>query len=295
MTAIAYGWPRAVRRVPSSGSTATSTSGPPPAPTRSPLNSIGASSFSPSPITTTPSIATVSSMARIASTAAWSAAILSPRPIHRPAPIAAASVTRTRSRARLRPWRVLVRVGCSTARATGRILLGHAPQEAHEHGVRVLLVRRIEEVPAVVGAVELDELRGRSRGGAKKRACALLVEVGVLPRAHDQHRDMNVRHRSERIQPRVWQLELARERRDSAYLLAELGRRRQRGDATVGRADDRNLLRAAVLQLVDSAADVGDRPAPTAVGTALRETERAQIDQHDAKALPRELRTVRLP
>src|SRR5437868_9148358 len=45
---------------------------------------------------------TVSSMARIASTAAWSAAILSPRPIQRPAPIAAASVTRTSSSARLR-------------------------------------------------------------------------------------------------------------------------------------------------------------------------------------------------
>ncbi len=36
----------------------------------SPLNSIGASSFSPSPITTIPSMETVSSIARIASTAA---------------------------------------------------------------------------------------------------------------------------------------------------------------------------------------------------------------------------------
>jgi hypothetical protein len=41
-----------------------------PFPTSSPLKSIGASSFSPSPITTTPFIATVSSIARIASTAA---------------------------------------------------------------------------------------------------------------------------------------------------------------------------------------------------------------------------------
>ena len=68
--------PSAVSRVPSSGSTATSTAGPCPLPTSSPLKSIGASSFSPSPITTTPSIATVSSTARIASTAAWSAALL---------------------------------------------------------------------------------------------------------------------------------------------------------------------------------------------------------------------------
>src|SRR5438270_9539069 len=102
MTAIAFGCPSAVSLVPSSGSTATSTSGPVPLPTRSPLKSIGALSFSPSPITTTPSIETVSSMKRIASTAAWSADSLSPRPIQRAAAIAAASVTRTSSSARLR-------------------------------------------------------------------------------------------------------------------------------------------------------------------------------------------------
>ena len=46
--------------MPSSGSTATSTAGPLPSPTSSPLKSIGASSFSPSPITTLPRIRTVS-------------------------------------------------------------------------------------------------------------------------------------------------------------------------------------------------------------------------------------------
>ena len=70
ITEIAFGMPSAVRRVPSSGSTATSTSGPMPLPTCSPLKSIGASSFSPSPITTMPRIDTVSSISRIASTAA---------------------------------------------------------------------------------------------------------------------------------------------------------------------------------------------------------------------------------
>jgi hypothetical protein len=102
ITAIAFGIPSAVSRVPSSGSTATSTSGPWPFPTSSPLYSIGASSFSPSPITTLPLIETVSSISRIASTAAWSALILSPRPTQRPAAIAAASVTRTSSSARFR-------------------------------------------------------------------------------------------------------------------------------------------------------------------------------------------------
>src|SRR5437764_2685538 len=63
---------------------------------------MGASSFSPSPITTIPSIGTVSSISRIASTAAWSASSFSPRPTQRAAASAAASVTRTSSSARLR-------------------------------------------------------------------------------------------------------------------------------------------------------------------------------------------------
>src|SRR5215210_6560409 len=63
---------------------------------------IGASSFSPSPITTVPSMRTVSRSRRMASTAAWSAASLSPRPIQRAEASAAASVTRTSSSARLR-------------------------------------------------------------------------------------------------------------------------------------------------------------------------------------------------
>jgi len=46
----------------------------PPCPTFSPINSIGASSRSPSPITTVPSIGSALNAARIASTAAWSAA-----------------------------------------------------------------------------------------------------------------------------------------------------------------------------------------------------------------------------
>src|SRR5439155_19927529 len=54
---------------------------------------------------TMPSIATVSSISRMASTAALSALSFSPRPIHRPAASAAASVTRTSSTARLRSGR----------------------------------------------------------------------------------------------------------------------------------------------------------------------------------------------
>src|SRR3954471_1605659 len=63
---------------------------------------MGASSFSPSPMTTGPRIDTVPISARIGSTAAPSPPFLSPRPTQRPAAIAAASVTRTSSRARVR-------------------------------------------------------------------------------------------------------------------------------------------------------------------------------------------------
>src|SRR5579883_3012271 len=98
----ALGSPLEVSVVPSIGSTATSTPGGLPLPTRSPMYSIGASSFSPSPMTTTPSMSTLFSVNRIAVTAAWSAAFLSPRPIQRAAASAAASVTRASSNARLR-------------------------------------------------------------------------------------------------------------------------------------------------------------------------------------------------
>ena len=102
MTESALPRPCAVGVVPSRGSTAMSVSGGVPSPMRSPLKSIGASSFSPSPMITMPSIGTLGSTVRMAATAAPSAPFLSPRPIQRAAAIAAASVTRTSSMARLR-------------------------------------------------------------------------------------------------------------------------------------------------------------------------------------------------
>src|SRR5699024_1821093 len=59
--------------------------------------SIGASSISPSPITTVPRIGTVSNTWRIAVVAAASASSFFPRPIHRDEERAAASVTRANS------------------------------------------------------------------------------------------------------------------------------------------------------------------------------------------------------
>src|ERR1041385_5757174 len=83
MVAIAPGIALAHSVVPSSGSTAISTLGPVLRPTSSPMNSIGASSRSPSPITTVPWIGSLLSSRRIASTAAWSAAFSLPRPRRR--------------------------------------------------------------------------------------------------------------------------------------------------------------------------------------------------------------------
>src|SRR3984893_11968104 len=88
--------------VPSSGSTAMSTFGPVMVPTFSPMNSIGASSISPSPITTVPSTSSLPSSRRMASTAAWSDFFSAPRPRSRAAATAARSVTRAISMERTR-------------------------------------------------------------------------------------------------------------------------------------------------------------------------------------------------
>src|SRR5439155_5752496 len=75
----------------------------------------------PSPITTVPSIERLFSACRIASTAAWSAAFSSPRPISREADNAAASVTRTASSARLRSILSLLATVSSLIGATSQL------------------------------------------------------------------------------------------------------------------------------------------------------------------------------
>src|ERR1700738_2153908 len=102
MVAIEPGMFLAHSVVPSSGSTAISTFGPAFNPTFSPMNSIGASSRSPSPITIVPWIGNLLSSRRIASTAAWSAAFSLPWPRSLAAETAARSVTRTISSVRMR-------------------------------------------------------------------------------------------------------------------------------------------------------------------------------------------------
>src|SRR5579875_4010909 len=123
-TEIAFGMPLAHSRVPSMGSTATSHAGPVPSPTSSPLYSIGAWSFSPSPMTTTPRIDTELISIRIALTAAPSAPFLSPRPTHLAAAIAAASVTLASSSARLRSGACLAGSGACRSVVIAAVLPG---------------------------------------------------------------------------------------------------------------------------------------------------------------------------
>src|SRR5258705_8528617 len=105
-TVIAPAWPWATRFVPSSGSTAMSISGLSSTPggvrgrPGPPIQSIGASRASPSPMTIVPANSISSMVERIASTAARSASSFSPRPMNRADASAAASVTRTISSAR---------------------------------------------------------------------------------------------------------------------------------------------------------------------------------------------------
>src|SRR6266849_2224100 len=99
ITEIELGKPLARLVVPSMGSTATSKRGEFgfQVPSLSPKNRPGASSFAPSPITTSPQILTKSKTPLIASQAAASARSLSPRPSHGSTLRAAFSVARTNS------------------------------------------------------------------------------------------------------------------------------------------------------------------------------------------------------
>src|SRR5688500_17020471 len=72
------------------------------------MYSMGASSRSPSPMTTVPQMVRLSKAWRMASTAASSAPGASPRPMNRAEASAAASVTRTASRARFRSMRAIL-------------------------------------------------------------------------------------------------------------------------------------------------------------------------------------------
>src|SRR3981189_2815592 len=144
MVAIAPGMFLAHSVVPSSGSTAISTCGPAFNPTFSPRNSIGASSRSPSPITTVPSIGSLLSSRRIASTAAWSAAFSLPWPPHRAADTSAPSVSLTFSCGRRRSSNI-----CGGTKIW--VVIGELPQlHGGSSGAHIIISRIVRSGRALV-------------------------------------------------------------------------------------------------------------------------------------------------
>src|SRR5829696_8021695 len=96
-------------------------------------------------MTTTPFMLTVPMSARIASTAAPSPPFLSPRPTQRPAAMAAASVTRTSSMARLRSGASRRRSDAASAPdvvISGLLLHGHHEHRPAAYGDRSILADR---------------------------------------------------------------------------------------------------------------------------------------------------------
>src|SRR5579883_1018895 len=190
MVAMAPGMFLAQRVVPSSGSTAISTLKPPSAPTFSPMNSIGASSISPSPMTTVPSIGSLLSSRRIASTAAWSAAFSSPRPRSRAALTAARSVTRTISNVRIRSrirlcGTVIEAIGFpSSSRCSRRRLILLDPNDLRSSRDYTVAAHRGERLAHGVLAGGVGDEDDRDRlVGASGSAAALRRNLLVL---HDR-------------------------------------------------------------------------------------------------------------
>src|SRR3954468_2980297 len=99
---------------------------------------MGASSRSPSPITTVPRMLRKLNALRMASTAAWSASFSSPRPITRADAIAAASVSRTASR----PMFLSIALPPILLRPTGlRLHCSVLPDSARRRRSRLLRVQ----------------------------------------------------------------------------------------------------------------------------------------------------------
>src|SRR3954451_2397365 len=156
---------------------------------------MGASSFSPSPITTTPRIETLSRTKRMASTAAWSALSLSPRPIQRAAAIAPASVTRTSSMAMLRsgacraltashPFRCLDSDEVEAPRDDGLRRSAEAEPEclllALEHAVRVVEAVEIVGDANCVGGNPLRSALRERVGDGRREVGEPLHELALL-------------------------------------------------------------------------------------------------------------------
>src|SRR5262245_3498292 len=104
---------------------------------------MGASSRSPSPMTMVPRICRSLNALRMASTAAWSAAFSSPRPISRAEAIDAASVSRTASSPMFLSMQSLAVWSQSRKQPLGRARGAAALVDASVHGVAEREHRRV--------------------------------------------------------------------------------------------------------------------------------------------------------
>src|SRR5215468_8217651 len=125
-------------------------------------------------MTTVPWMCRVSNALRMASTAAWSERFFSPRPISRAAAIAASSVTRTTSSARLRSMDVLLPGGGPyrdpSSEATVPSALSGAPRDESSGGGRRSGHQRRHPVgktrrPAVLAQAGVEGAAGAQHGG----------------------------------------------------------------------------------------------------------------------------------
>ena len=102
-------------------------------------------------------------------------------------------------------------------------------------------------------------------------------------------------HRRERVQSCVSECKLSGEGRHARDGRAERRGGHESRHSTVRRPDERDPLRAELLQLVDGAAHVRDGAAHSAVRAAAREAERAQVDEQHVEAAVRQHGAVGLP
>src|SRR5260370_3765998 len=200
---------------------------------------MGASSRSPSPMTMVPRMCSSLNAFRIASTAAWSAAFSSPRPIRRAEAMAAASVSRTASSPMFLSMSRLQSLQQPVRRAGRPAVLSHAdmhgmPQHEDRVSVRCYALR----APPVAGQA------------GSSRTVHLVLETDLHPRVRDHQVDLEQVVVAGRLE--VLRRRLVDGEEDAALLDVAVGDA-QRADPFVARA----LEETEIVRVVDDAHLVG--------------------------------------
>src|SRR5262249_41769024 len=235
----------------------------------------------PSPITTVPSIAIASNARRIASIAAMSAAVSSPSPMNRADARAAASVTRTTSRARFRSigaWTSAVRSATEQPVPAG---MGVGNEDA--------LLARVALVVAARDAPRLLLVGGDVDHEGHRIARVRLQRAGRRVVGHDEHAPFAA-HRAQPLEDGAHDLLVeVLDRLDLlvriAHVAALVGRLHVQEEEVAGLEGAKPVLRLAAEVRVEEAGGPGD-------GDALEPRQHAetvhQIDRGDDRAVDAE-------